>query len=128
MGYIIAIAVFIFVYLFSTNPGILLYLIPIGILLYFVWDKRKEAAAEQAEELKRLQRVRDFERSERERVAALEARLKWDKEVDRQQRNRIERVNRPRENYSIVSEVCGVCSSELNPSGLCVSGCKPLEE
>ena len=38
------------------------------------------------------------------------------------------RVNRSRKNVHIVSSGCGVCSKVLQATGICRSGCNPLEE
>jgi hypothetical protein len=41
---------------------------------------------------------------------------------------RLIRVNRSRKNFHIVSSGCGVCSRVLPVTGICRSGCNPLEE
>ena len=114
--------------LISTYPVLVLYLAPIGFLVYLIRSARKKAAQKARLEMERQLSIRRIELAEQERLAAIERKKLWDIEVDKQQKMRIERVNRRRENYRIVSEVCGVCGSTLNSNSICVSGCKPLEE
>jgi flagellar biosynthesis component FlhA len=128
MGYLVVIGCYILLGYLSSNPSLLLVLIAMGVLIVLFRLQAKKTESKAKFEREKLFQAEAAERAEQKRLDAIEARRVWEIELDKQQKSRIERVNRSRERFSIVSEVCGVCGSELNPKGICVSDCKPLEE
>jgi ABC-type transport system involved in cytochrome bd biosynthesis fused ATPase/permease subunit len=128
MGYLVAIGCFILLSMISSNRGLLLVLIPVVLLVILFRSQAKKTRLKAELEREKLREAQAAELAEQKRIEAIEAQRRWNKEKAKQQQNRIQRVNRARENFRIVSEVCGVCGSKLNAKGICISGCKPLEE
>lgn len=128
MGVLIVIGCFVLLSLLANNPDLFWVLIPVVGLLTLVNSKAKKTKLKQKLERDQILRAQAAERAELDRLNAIESKRLWDIEIEKQQQVRMQRVNRKRENFGIVSEHCGVCGSELNTNGLCVSGCKPLEE
>lgn len=128
MGYLVAIGCFLLLSIISSNPGLLLILIPVVLLLVLFRSQAKKTRLKAELQREKLLEAQAAELAEQKMIETIEAQRRWKKEKAKQQQNRIQRVNRERENFRIVSEVCGVCGSKLNANGMCISGCKPLEE
>jgi hypothetical protein len=128
MGYFVALGFLLLFSLLANNPELFLVLIPVVLIAILARIRARRIEVQERFQRDQLFKAQAEERAEQSRLDAIESRRIWDIEVGKQQQSRMERVNRVRENYGIVSEVCGICSSDLNAKGICISGCKPLEE
>lgn len=128
MGYLVVIGCFLLLSLLSNNPSLLLVLIPVLVVVVLIKLQVRKTKIRADIEREKLLKEQAAERAEQNRLDAIESSRLWNIEVGKQRQSRMQRVNRQRENFGIVSEVCGVCGSELGTNGVCISGCKPLEE
>lgn len=128
MGYLVVIGCFLLLSLFSNNPSLFLVLIPVVVVVVLIKIQAKKTNSKADLERELILKAKAAQRAEQNRLDAIESSRLWDIEAGKQQQSRMQRVNRPRENFRVVSEVCGVCGSELSTKGICISGCKPLEE
>ena len=128
MGYFVALGSFILLSVISSNPSVLLVLIPVVLLVILYQSQAKKTRLKEQIEREKLLETKAAAYAEQMKIQAMEAQKRWDKVKVKQQQDRIKRVNRQRETFRTLSEVCGVCGSGLNAKSICIAGCKPLEE
>jgi len=128
VGYIVAIGCLILLSVISSSPSVLLVLIPVVFIVILYQSQAKKTRLKEKIEKEKLLETKAAAYAEQMRIQAIEAQKRWDEEKVKQQQDRIKRVNRQRETFRTLSEVCGVCGSGLNAKSICISGCKPLEE